>query len=193
MKKSKKTNIKDYFTNYDKISSRIKVAQSIIDSHNGDLTKCSLSDYIMISGDGAFTPQKRTKFLEDKMIEDFSWTPVSSSVGRGDYIDSNGKYFELKCSSSNDSNTINILQIRPWQDIDYYLVIYFDLDDYRKSKAYILSKNDMINEINKLSSSCHGTKIANMRNENVEKSIHLPIDNEWDGKYLNNSFFNWES
>ena len=32
-----------------------------------------------------------------------------------------------------------------------------------------------------------------MRNENVEKSIHLPIDNEWDGKYLNNSFFNWES
>lgn len=193
MKKSQKTNIKDYFSNYGKISSRMKIAQSLIESCNGDLTKCSLADYITMSGNGMFSPQKRTKFLEDKMIEVFSWKPVSSSVGRGDYIDSNGKYFELKCSSSNESNKIHMLQIRPWQDIDYYLVIYFDLDDYRKSKAYILSKNDMIDEINKSSSATHGTKIANMQNKNVEYSIHLPIDNEWDGKYLNKSFFNWES
>jgi hypothetical protein len=183
--------IKDYFKNDLKKSlERQEKARNLIERYEEtSIDDIPLLDAISISGSGTFSPQKRTGFIEDKMRRLFSWKKVKASEAKGDYIDKDGKYFELKCSSTNDFNLINLLQIRPWQEVDYYRVIYFDLDEPRKSKSYILSKNEMIAEIEKYGAATHGTKNTNKSNGKIEYSIHLPIENEWDKQFLDEDFF----
>ena len=183
--------ITSYFQNdIEKTLQRMEKASVVImENKEKPLSEITLFDAITMSGSGLFSPQKRTGFLEDKMRSIFSWRKVKATENKGDYIDCDGKYFELKCSSTNDSNTINILQIRPWQDVDYYRIVYFDLDDSSKSKSYILTKSDMLSEIEKNGNAIHGTKDANKSNNKIEYAIHLPIENEWDNLYLDEIFF----
>lgn len=183
--------IKDYFKkDLNEAINRMKNAQELIESNiDKNLDEISIFDAITISGGGMFSPQKRTVFLEDRMKHMFSWKTVNPLDERGDYLDTNNKHFELKCSSTNDSNTINVLQLRPWQDVDYYRIIYFDLNDSKKSKSYVLSRDEMLEEIKKYGQPTHGTKNANMVNNKIEYGFHLPIENEWDNKYLDNNFF----
>jgi hypothetical protein len=185
------TKIKQYFNNDLKKSlERQRKAQELIEENEDNtIEEISLLDAIIISSSGIFSPQKRISFLEDKLKKMFSWTPINPSDERGDYIDKNCYNFELKCSATNDSNTINILQVRPWQDVDYYRIIYFDLDDPLKSKSYVIPKDDMIDEIKIYGSATHGTKNANKDNKKIEYSFHLPVSNEWDDKYLDYEFF----
>lgn len=185
-----KKDIKSFFKNdaEKRIEYMVKAQNLAIENFNKPLEEVSLFDIITISGCGLFSPQKRTSFLEAKMKDMFSWTKVKPTEDRGDYIDCNDKYFELKCSSTNDNNTINILQIRPWQKVDYYRVVYFDLYEPKNSKAYILTKEQMFTEVKKIGSPTHGTKTANALNENIEYSIHLPLNNEWDKLYLDKNY-----
>lgn len=182
--------ITSYFQNdIEKTLQRMERANVIImENKEKTLSEITLFDVITMSGSGIFSPQKRTGFIEDKMRSIFSWKKVKATENKGDYIDCDGKYFELKCSSTNDSNAINILQIRPWQDVDYYRIVYFDLDDSSKSKSYILTKSDMLSEIEKRGHAIHGTKDANRNNDKIEYAIHLPIENEWDILYLDKTF-----
>lgn len=183
--------IKQYFNNdFKKSLNRQRKAQILIEENeDNSIEEISLLNIITISGSGIFSPQKRISFLEDKLKQMFSWTPISPAEERGDYIDNSGHNFELKCSATNDSNTINILQVRIWQDVDYYRIIYFDLDEPLKSKSYIVPKEDMINEIEKYGHATHGTKNANKDNHKIEYGFHLPVINEWDDKYLDPDFF----
>ena len=175
----------DKFVPYKKMIDRQRRIVEILDRcQDGDLSGLGFDDVILVSGFSGFTPQERTSFLEEFMCDEFGWKPVSSRLNRGDYIDANGRYFELKCSASNKNNKIHILQIRPWQKIDYYIVMYFDLDAPDKSKMYVLTHDEMLEEVSHIGKPTHGTKAANAINGNIEYSIHLPIDNKWDGKYL---------
>lgn len=184
-----KTHITNYFSNLEHTLMRMERAKNVIfENKNKNLKDIPFCDIITMSGAGVFTPQKRTSFLEDKMISLFSWRKVKAKENKGDYIDSNGKFFELKCSATNESQTINILQIRPWQNVDYYRIIFFDLDDSTKSKSYVLTKEEMLNEVSQIGCAIHGTKESNKDNQNIEYAIHLPLLNEWDEKYIDNDF-----
>ena len=190
----RKTNVRDYFKGvYEKKVQRAKRASQLLESSGGVLADIPFFDKVAISAHGIFSPQKRTSFMEDALVDMFHWKKVKASEDKGDYIDCDGKYFELKCSSSNDADTINILQVRPWQEVDYYVVIYFDLDVPSSSKVYVLQKSEMVEEVEKLGHPSHGTSTANQENGKIEYSIHLPIENEWDGKYLKERFFLDES
>jgi hypothetical protein len=74
--------------------------------------------------------------------------------------------------------------------VDYYVVLYFDLCNPKNSKAYVLQKEEMLNEVGKIGFPTHGTSTANKENGKIEYSIHLPIVNEWDGRYLKENFLN---
>lgn len=181
-----KKSIIDYFgkRQFEKMRKREARASALVEEKGGDLRSCSLKDIILMSGYSAFTPQRRTGFIEDKMRSVFEWKTVSASENRGDYIDKDGRYFELKCSASNGRRSINVRQVRLWQDIDYYVVMFFDLDNPEYSKVYMLSKEDMKNEVKLRGCPTHGTRAANADNRNVEYSITLPYENVWDEKFL---------
>lgn len=120
------------------------------------------------------------------------WKKISPTENRGDFeVPGFVKSVELKTSFSNKANKINIRQIRLWQNCDY-VVTYCDYNEF-KHKTYFLTHNQMVEEVAKLGSATHGTKKANKRNLNVEYSITLNINNDWDKKYfradLNNQFY----
>lgn len=120
------------------------------------------------------------------------WKKISPTENRGDFeVPGFVKSVELKTSFSNKANKINIRQIRLWQNCDY-VVTYCDYNEF-KHKTYFLTHDQMVEEVAKLGSATHGTKEANKRNLNVEYSITLSINNDWDKKYfradLNNQFY----
>ena len=94
------------------------------------------------------------------------------------------KNIELKMSFSNKENKINIRQIRIWQDCDY-IICFCDFNNINH-KCYFLTHEQMMEEVKKRGSATHGTLTANKENKNIEYSITLNIDSDWDLKYTAN-------
>lgn len=153
-----------------------KLLSSLDDEHEP-----TLEELVKISA--ICNPQQRTYMLENYLKDKYGWTKIPASDGCGDYRDRDGKIFELKMSATNTSRKINVNQIRPWQDVDYYRVIYWDLESPKESKEYTLSKLQMQREVERRGCACHGTKAANSENTNIEYSIHLGVKNDWDAIY----------
>lgn len=121
---------------------------------------------------------------------------VQPSENRGDAYDSNNKYYEFKNSFTNKGNTLNLRQIRLWQDIDYYYCVFINEDNLDDSLFFVLTKEQMMEEIILCNAGyTHGTIEANLNNVNKEYSITLPIYNDnnantkrWKEKYLSQEF-----
>lgn len=112
-----------------------------------------------------------------------NWEKIPPRENSGDFkVPGFAKPIELKTSFPNKANKINIRQIRLWQNCDY-LITFCDYKDF-KHKTYFLTHNEMVKEVNKLGTATHGTKIANKDNFNIECSITLNVNNDWDKKYL---------
>lgn len=116
---------------------------------------------------------------------------IPAKENAGDAIDSNGLRYEFKNSFTNDGCNLNIRQIRPWQNIDYYYCFYINEEELDKSLFFVLSKEDMLKEIELCASASHGTSSANLLNKNIEYSITIPVYNDnnrntkrWKEKYL---------
>lgn len=123
------------------------------------------------------------------------WTKILASENRGDYHTPENKYIELKASFTNKANHLNIRQIRLWQPIDMYLIIYVNHNNLAESKVYTLTHQQMEDEVIKSGSATHGTAEANEVNNNIEYSITIPMNNgvkqqEWDSLYYNQELFN---
>lgn len=146
-----------------------------------DLDEYSFEEIISLST-VLRSAQGRTSLYEKKLASLFNWNKVSASQEQGDYIDVNNEKFELKISSTNQDNSINIDQIRLWQDIDYYLICYVDIEN-KNLLSFKLSKEQMLTETEKFGKACHGTKKANQGNSKIEYSFKIPINNT-NKKYL---------
>lgn len=142
-------------------------------------------DLISILGGNGRSPQKNISILEKKLSSLNSWKRVKASDNRGDYVDKDGKYFELKTSFTNDAQCINLDQIRPWQKVNYYRAIYIDFDSPDDSVSYIIPKDDIV-ELCKNASATHGTKTINESNVNIEKSLRISISDKKFDKYKEN-------
>jgi hypothetical protein len=104
---------------------------------------------------------------------------ISKDENSGDFMNSGGKTFEFKSSVISESNSkVNIVQIRPHQDVEgYYILIVDSLDiDNIKHWLLYLSNSLMKAELNLLGNYAHGTKIANANNETKEWRISIPWD-----------------
>lgn len=131
------------------------------------------------------------KFLARKT----GWTKIKANQNRGDYHNSQDNTFiELKVSFTNKENNLNIRQIRLWQEVNYYLAIYVDHNNLLNSKVYLLTHEQMVDEVRKSGSATHGTAEANTLNTNIEYSITVPMNGgskqqEWDRLYYNEELF----
>ena len=103
------------------------------------------------------------------------------------------KYYEYKASGFNQNNSVNIVQIRLWQQCDYII----QSITYEEINTFLLKHNDMIMETDLCrASSAHGTKTANKDNKNKELRMTIYKESEnwdrWQKKYLvnNNNVFN---
>jgi len=127
------------------------------------------------------------KFLRHKL----HMQKVSPSENKGDAVNNNKIYYEFKTSYTNKDENLNIRQIRLWQDIDYYYCIYINEENLDDSLFFILTKEQMIEEVALCGSYTHGTILANIDNKNKEYSITIPIYNDnniktkrWKERYL---------
>lgn len=127
------------------------------------------------------TPQSYGCRLESYLIEKTQSEKVSSSLDRGDALKS-GKYIEIKSSIITEWNEcLNFVQIRLYQDVDYYLGYAFDIRDPENPEEYIflLNKEQMKSEIKKTNASfAHGTKSMNEKNVNSEYRFSLNISDK---------------
>ena len=138
------------------------------------------------------TPQSYGARIQNYIAEKFNLQKVIQAKGKGDWKNSMQQHYEVKVSIITGNNdSLNVVQIRPWQEISgYYLVAIDTRTSPFKSFVFHLSKNEMSIECEKLASSAHGTKSANSNNENVELRFSVKISETdptfigWCSKYL---------
>lgn len=129
------------------------------------------------------------KFIANRM----GWKIVPSSEDRGDFITPDGKYIESKMSTNNQAEQANLKQLRMWQSVDYYLCGYIDQYELENSIIYFLTKEEMLEQVEKYGSVMHGTKDAVENNKNVEMAITVKVysersdrTKEWNSNFKDN-------
>jgi hypothetical protein len=134
---------------------------------------------VFVSGISLLTPQAYGVRIQNRFIEDFGLNYISIKNDAGDARDRLSGNCEVKSSILNESNQLlNIVQIRLFHDVQYYVVMAFDLRDNQYTPyLFVLTKQDMINECAVLGAgSAHGTVTANAHNLNVERRVSLVVD-----------------
>lgn len=120
------------------------------------------------------------------------FTLSPSSLDCGDFRTRGGHDIEFKVSFlDEDSDKINVKQIRNWQDLNYYYIFTIDYSDYRdiKFKSYELTKEQMIEECNLI----NAKPVANVGGKNefehASLGFSIRVGSEhylrWEEKYLN--------
>ena len=139
----------------------------------------SEQDFYKISS--VLTPQSRSPLWENYFIKKHDCERVNKNEDRGDFK-KNGMYYEYKSSGYNQNNSVNIVQIRPWQDCDY--IIQSISDD--GATTFVLTHTEMKLEMEKLKASrAHGTQ-ALVNNENIEYRMTLKRDSAHWNRWINN-------
>lgn len=142
------------------------------------------------------SPQQKAKEIELFLIDFLGGISVPASADRGDAIVGQNVY-ELKTSTTNQKNLLNIGQIRLWQKIDFYLCSYIYELELEKSKFYLLTKEQMRQEVRLMGSFSRGTRKVNQDNKNREFSLSISVYNygksentrRWEDNYFNMEIF----
>lgn len=134
---------------------------------------------------GCLNSQSKASIYEAWLLNFFHLMSVSPKENRGDGVSENKEYYEIKISSTNTRNVLNIRQIRLYQQLNYYIVAYFDELFPSKSKCFLLTHEEMKEECKKRGSFSHGVK--NIDHSHPEYSISFALESktmdEWVNKY----------
>lgn len=165
-------------------SRKVKMSVESIKDELIDLTlreEISEQDFYKISS--VLLSQSRSPLWQNYFIEKYDCEKVSKNEDRGDFK-KNDIYYEFKCSGYNQDNSVNIVQIRPWQNCDY--IIQSISDD--GAITFVLTHADMMLEMKELKAArAHGTR-ALVNNENIEYRMTLKRDSaHWD-RWINNYY-----
>ena len=135
----------------------------------------SEQDFYKISS--VLSTQSRSPLWENYFIKKHDCERVSKNEDRGDFK-KNGRYYEYKSSGYNLSNSVHMLQIRPWQDCDY--IIQSVSDD--EATTFVLTHAEMMLEMDKLKASpAHGTRKALEDNTTIEYMMSVERGSaDWD-------------
>lgn len=161
-----------------------------------DIVDCG-NAYLYYTSTAGLTAQAKAPLGEKFLCNLLGYTRVSSREDCGDAIDEKGVHYEFKNSFTNLQQSLNIRQIRLWQDVDYYYCFYINEEDLDQSIFFVLTKEEMIEEVALCGGYTHGTVAANAMNKHNEYSITIPIYNDrnektkrWKEKYLSNELKN---
>jgi len=120
------------------------------------------------------TPQSSGARFQNRIFESLGFTIVDQKLGKGDVKNSINQFFEVKASVITTSNPlVNIVQIRPWQEIaGHYVFVIDSFNNYHVTTFY-LSKAEMKEEIKLSGQYSHGTTSINEQNQHREYSIRF--------------------
>ena len=164
----------EYFKKIEKINLILNAIKNIEDDK--DITDI-FSNKIFYNLISEYSTQIKAPLSDKRLIKYFNLIPVSAKENRGDAKDKENLYYEFKTSFTNKGNNLNIRQIRLWQNIDYYYCFFINEDDVSQSLFFKLSHQEMKKEVELCGSATHGTKKANINNDNIEYSITVPVYN----------------
>lgn len=121
------------------------------------------------------TPNSYGTHIEEKLIMDLRLEKISASENRGDFAWCY-KYFEFKVSFlSNKTDSYSITHIRPWQNLDYYVLCFVDCSINFTPNFYVVDKS----VIGKLKSGyMNGTPQSNQNNTNIELRATVKVDSD---------------
>lgn len=139
------------------------------------------------------TPQSYGTRLQNYFCEYFDWSKVPASLDRGDAID--GGHVEIKTSVLTRSNrSVNLVQIRPYQDIAGYRCFVIDSGADYVVHRFDLTAAQMKSEIALVGSNAHGTKQAANQNSNREYAVRFSLSPDdttairWMSNYHHSTF-----
>lgn len=161
-----------------------------------DITEVDSAELYYLST-SSLTAQAKAPMGEKFLCNKLSLERVSSRLDRGDAVDSEGLYYELKNSFTNQAQNLNIRQIRLCQEVDYYYCFYINEESLEDSLFFVLTKAQMQEEVELCGGFTHGTVAANQENRNSEYSITISINSKrsektirWKEKYLSEDLKN---
>ena len=130
-------------------------------------------------------PQSYAPIFQKYLIWKLGAENVKREENRGDFL-LNTTYYEYKISVYNADETLNVIQVRIWQETDY-IIQYLD-KKYNPPISFLLTHDDMKYELDRCkATSAHGTKTVNKDNVNIEYRFsfkkHSEVWDDWVRKY----------
>ena len=122
------------------------------------------------------SPQSRSAIYQNYYIARNGREKIPANSDKGDFRDGDGQYAEYKASAQNQGDVLHIVQIRPWQKIDYYIV---QKITGQRVFTFRLTKREMGKELKLCkAASAHGTKSAVAGNKNREFRMTIEPDSD---------------
>ncbi len=139
------------------------------------------SDFYNITS--LLSPQSRSPLWEKYFITKHGCTKTKAKDGKGDFVWNEVNY-EFKASGYSQTNGVNIVQIRLWQQCDY--VIQHIVDE--AITTFILTHSQMKHETEVLKATvAHGTKEVVEENALIELRMTLRFNSDdwtrWESNY----------
>jgi hypothetical protein len=150
------------------------------------MSKCDWEEFILLMS--LKTPQSYGSLIQNRIIKQLKGEKVKASLNKGDIL-INKNYCEIKSSIlTHSNNVLNLVQIRPWQELSGYFCFAFDIRYTRifNIHQYFLTHGQMMQELSILGQSAHGTKVVTAKNTHNEKAIRINVSND------DSNFKRWE-
>lgn len=188
IKKTKISNMKYYF---ERVKSKLLNSDFLLNNKYKNYEyleeiKNNKDFYLIIS---PLTAQSKSTKQENRICQILDGKKIKAEADKGDFVDKNGDFFEIKCSTpSKDGNILNVVQIRLHQQIEYYICVFIDDIYYKNNLAFKLTKQQMKDECNLIGSLAHGTVKKSQINPEMRFSIKIddinsPITKRWYNMY----------
>lgn len=126
-----------------------------------------------------FTPQSYGTKIEKRIIRDFNLEKVPASLDKGDFKTKNEKYGEVKTSFLDSEGKFHFVQIRPYQDNDYYLLVSILPKEDFKIMYFVIQKHELEKFLEDVkANNCHGV-LKNMDDEgHIEYRFSIAYDSD---------------
>jgi hypothetical protein len=164
----------------------MQIAKQALSHYTDDIDIADLCPADFFAMTCVLSAQQKAIAIERYVIRIYGGVHVPAAQNRGDFRVGD-VFYEVKISTANVQNCLNIRQIRLYQDVDWYVCAYIDETNLSLSQCFRLSKDDMRQETNRHGGYSHGTGIENVKRTNAEYSITIPLDSDlaksWHVKY----------
>jgi|688.fasta_scaffold68130_3 hypothetical protein len=126
--------------------------------------------------------------IENRIIKEYGFSKIPKKFGEGDLLSSEktkfpffnfglGKKSELKISYLSADDSWNLIQLRPYENFDFYVFLLINPKSQCQFEWFVINKSD-INPNNFSMYAIHGTKESNLENKNIEYKITVPKDGD---------------
>ena len=149
---------------------------------NQELLNLPINEFILESQKEI--PAVYGKLMVKKIIgdSDYKIRPTPDSENRGDCHIGYKNYYEVKTSYLNKSNRFSLRNIRPWQNLDCFILCLIDTSNREKYKSYFycLPKDIILNNPVLVFTGQNNTKESNDKNMEVGLSTTFSVnDHSW--------------